>query len=116
MTSRSPGRRRGRSAPFVLAGLLYCGHCGQRMMGVTRHQTWHRKDGERRRGEYRYYQCQSRINRSQCDYRTVRAAEVDDRVLAQIRSAGADGARQVEDETEPGTVARSAADNGRSAW
>ena len=86
MTSRSPGRRHGRSDPFVLGGLLYCGHCSQRMMGVTRHQTWYRKDGERRRAEYRYYQCQSRINRSQCDYRTVRASEVEERVLAQLRA------------------------------
>ncbi len=100
MTSRSPARRHGRSDPFILGGLLYCGHCGQRMMGVTRHQTWYRKDGARRRAEYRYYQCQSRINRSQCDYRTARASEVEDRVLSQLRAPAVDGEpRDVDDGT-----------------
>lgn len=86
MTSRSPGRRYPRGEPFLLAGLLYCAYCGERMMGVTRHQTWRRKDGERRDAEYRYYQCQSRINRSQCDYRTVKADDIDLQVLAQLRA------------------------------
>ena len=37
------------------------------------------------RGEYRYYQCQSRINRSQCQYHTRRAAELEDQVLELVR-------------------------------
>ncbi len=85
MRSRTPGRRHPKADPFLLSGILYCGHCGQRMMGVTRHQTWHRKNGERVRGEYRYYQCQSRINRSQCQYHTRRAAELEAQVLELVR-------------------------------
>ncbi|MEX2431254.1 MAG: recombinase family protein, partial [Dehalococcoidia bacterium] len=86
MQGRSPVRRHPRGEPFLLSGILYCGHCGQRMMGVTRRQTWRRKDGERARGEYRYYQCQSRINRSQCQYHTTRAAELEEAVLEKVKA------------------------------
>ena len=72
--------------PFLLTGMIYCGHCGERMMGVTRRQTWQRKEGERVSGEYRYYQCQSRINRNQCAYRTVRAPEIEDEALSAVRA------------------------------
>ncbi len=89
MSSRRPVRKHPRSQPFLLAGLLYCGHCGRRMMGVTRRQTWSRKDGERRRAEYRYYQCQSRINNDACAYRTVRAERVEAEVVSQLRAGPA---------------------------
>ena len=72
--------------PFLLTGMIYCGHCGERMMGVTRRQTWRRKEGERVHGEYRYYQCQSRINRNQCAYRTVRAPEIEDEAVSAVRA------------------------------
>ena len=85
MSSRRPVRKHPRAQPFLLAGLLYCGHCGRRMMGVTRRQSWSRKDGERRRAEYRYYQCQSRINDDACAYRTVRAERVEEEVVALLR-------------------------------
>lgn len=91
MQSRSPAKRRPRSDPFLLSGILYCGHCGQRMMGVTRRQTWKRKDGDRMRGEYRYYQCQSRTNRSQCEYRTQRAAPLEEQVLRQVGGQPVEG-------------------------
>jgi site-specific DNA recombinase len=85
MQSRSPTRRNPRAEPFLLSGIIYCGHCGQRMMGVTRRQSWRRKDGQRARAEYRYYQCQSRINRNQCEYRTVNAPELDELVLDKVK-------------------------------
>ena len=91
MQSRSPAKRRPRSEPFLLSGILYCGHCGQRMMGVTRRQTWKRKDGDRMRGEYRYYQCQSRTNRSQCEYRTQRATPLEEQVLRQVGGQSVEG-------------------------
>ena len=53
-------------------------------MGVSRNQTWHRKDGVRMRGAYRYYQCQSRINRNQCEYRTQRAPELEAHVVKAV--------------------------------
>jgi site-specific DNA recombinase len=98
MQSRNHGRRHPTGEPFLLSGLLYCGHCGQRMMGVTRRQVWRRKDGERVRGQYRYYQCQSRINRSQCEYRTTKAAELEDVVLEQVKELHADGSPIASDE------------------
>lgn len=85
MQARSPARHGRKSLPFLLSGIVYCGHCGQRMMGVTRHQTWRRKDGERAQAEYRYYQCQSRINRNQCDYRTIRADDVEEEAISLTR-------------------------------
>ena len=91
MQSRSPAIRRPRSEPFLLSGILYCGHCGQRMMGVTRRQTWKRKDGDRMRGEYRYYQCQSRTNRSQCEYRTQRATPLEEQVVRQVGGQPVEG-------------------------
>ena len=91
MHRRSPARRGPRSAPFLLSGVIFCGYCGQRMMGVRRRQTWRRKSGERAQAEYRYYQCQSRINRNQCDYRTVRADDIEERALRAAREKLASG-------------------------
>ena len=85
MSSRSPGRARPRRASFLLTGLLFCGHCGGAMMGVTRRRTWTRKNGRLSRAEYRYYQCQSRINRSRCDYHTVHAGDLEERVVDAAR-------------------------------
>jgi DNA invertase Pin-like site-specific DNA recombinase len=90
MQSRSPVRRNPKGAPFLLSGIIYCGHCGQRMMGVRRRQMWRRKDGERARAEYSYYQCQSRINRNQCEYRTVNGPELEEAVMHQLKQLLAD--------------------------
>ena len=62
MRGRSSVRRNVPAEPFPLAGVLYCGHCGQRMIGVVRHRSWSRKGGGRGQRAYRYYQCQTRIN------------------------------------------------------
>ncbi|MGH2544662.1 MAG: zinc ribbon domain-containing protein, partial [Ardenticatenaceae bacterium] len=58
-----------------------------KMMGVTRRQTWRRKDGRRSRGVYRYYQCQARNNQSVCEYHTWRAVVLEGIVLSQLRLA-----------------------------
>ncbi len=94
MQGRSPVRRNPKGEPFLLSGIIYCGHCGQRMMGVTRRQSWRRKDGQRARAEYRYYQCQSRVNRNQCEYRTVNAPELEASVLDQVKRGLADTPEQ----------------------
>ena len=84
MQSRSPRRHGGEVQPFLLSGLAYCAQCGNRMSGVTRRQTWRRKDGQRMRGVYRYYQCQSRTNQSMCRYHTWRAADLEETVADQL--------------------------------
>ena len=94
MHSLSPRLRHPKAAPFLLTSILYCGMCGQRMMGVSRHRTWRRKSGDRVRGDYRYYQCQSRVNRNQCQYHTRSAPELEDRVLEMVRWHSAGDAHQ----------------------
>ena len=76
-----------RAEPYLLSGIAFCDYCGNKMMGVTRRQQWRKKDGERVRNTYRYYQCQSRNNQSVCGYHTWRESELEETVVAQIRSA-----------------------------
>jgi site-specific DNA recombinase len=73
------------ASPFLLSGLAYCGYCGNKMIGVSRHQSWKRqKDGTTAEASYRYYQCQSRTNQSVCDYHTRRAEDLEDEVRANL--------------------------------
>jgi DNA invertase Pin-like site-specific DNA recombinase len=68
-------------SPFLLSSLVYCGYCGNKMIGVSRKQKWQRRsDGTTRVAHYRYYQCESRTNRSLCDYHTHRAEELEEQV------------------------------------
>jgi hypothetical protein len=77
-----------RGEPFLLSGLLACGACGQRMIGVTRQQSWRRKDGTRMLRRYRYYQCGSRTNRGLCTYHTRPAETLEKEVLARLEGPG----------------------------
>ena len=47
--SRRPVGRISSAEPFLLSGLAQCGYCGNKMMGVTRRQSWRNKDGKRQR-------------------------------------------------------------------
>jgi len=71
-------------SPFLLAGLVRCGHCGNRMIGVSRKQSWQRRSGSKGEASYRYYQCESRTNQSMCDYHTQRAEELEEQVRSQL--------------------------------
>lgn len=62
---------------FLLSGIAYCGTCGNKLIGVSRKQTWVRKNGERANNAYRYYQCESRTNQSVCTYHTRRADDLE---------------------------------------
>ena len=85
--SRRPRGRVSRAEPYLLSGIAFCDYCGNKMMGVTRHQRWTNKNGDRNRKTYRYYQCQSRNNQSVCGYHTWREADLEGAVLAQIPMA-----------------------------
>ena len=76
-------------SPFLLAGLVRCGHCGNKMIGVSRKQSWRRRSGSEGQASYRYYQCESRTNQSMCDYHTQRAEELEEQVRTEL--AGLDG-------------------------
>ncbi|MEE9285026.1 MAG: recombinase family protein [Dehalococcoidia bacterium] len=87
LDERKPKRRNGQAEPFLLSGLIYCGYCGNRMVGVTRKQSWtRRKDGSRAEKQYRYYQCQSRTNQSVCQYHTRRAQEFENDVFGYVKA------------------------------
>ena len=85
--SRRPFGRVATYEPFLLSGMAFCGYCDNKMTGVTRRQSWRRKDGRRSRGVYRYYQCQSRNNQSRCAYHTWRAPLLENSVISQLRQA-----------------------------
>ncbi|MHB8376001.1 MAG: recombinase family protein [Dehalococcoidia bacterium] len=76
---------------FLLSALAECGYCGNRLIGVSRRQSWKRRDGKVMSNAYRYYQCESRTNQSVCGYHTRRAADLEQQVrgaLAEAMRAG----------------------------
>ena len=86
LKSRKPTGRIIRPEPFLLSGFVYCGYCGNKMMGVTRRQSWRRKTDNRRvTGVYRYYQCQSKNNQSTCDYHTWKEDRLEREALTQVK-------------------------------
>ncbi len=87
LDARRPAAQNRRFSPFLLSGIAYCGYCGNKMIGVTRRQKWQRRaDGSIHLAEYRYYQCESRTNRSLCDYHTRRAEELEEEVRKMLLS------------------------------
>jgi DNA invertase Pin-like site-specific DNA recombinase len=80
LDDRKPSGTARQISPFLLSGFTYCGYCGNKMIGVTRKQRWKRGDGTERTAQYRYYQCESRTNRSLCDYHTKRAEDLEQQV------------------------------------
>jgi DNA invertase Pin-like site-specific DNA recombinase len=75
------------ASPFLLSGLVFCSYCGNKMIGVSRRQSWKRqKDGTTAQASYRYYQCQSRTNQSVCDYHTRRADDFENEVRQNLSS------------------------------
>jgi len=79
--------------PFLLSGLVFCGRCGNKLIGVSRRQHWSTKGGEARSGSYRYYQCESRTNQSSCGYNTQRAAELEERVREGLKEGDLSASR-----------------------
>ncbi len=88
LDSRRPEMAKRQASLFLLSGLAYCGYCGNKMIGVSRRQHWRRRDGSEKAGEYRYYQCESRTNRSLCDYHTRRAPQLEEEVRQAILGRG----------------------------
>ncbi len=110
MSSRKPLRRTGESEPFLLSGMVYCASCGNRMIGVTRRQAWRTKDGQRKQGSYRYYQCQTRANQGQCRYQTKRAGELEASVKQYLTDAKGESLEQ----PDPGATGEGMRENGVS--
>src|SRR4030042_2777654 len=81
LTARRSSYSPRQASPFLLSGLVYCSYCGNKMIGVSRRQTWKRqKDGTQAEASYRYYQCESRTNQGLCDYHTRRAEALEKEV------------------------------------
>jgi site-specific DNA recombinase len=93
---------------FLLSGLVACEACGNRMIGVSRRQTWKRRDNSQQAASYRYYQCESRTNQGICTYNTQRADDLEAAVReqlglldpAQLATAGDDQAVLAQWQTE----------------
>lgn len=86
LSSRSKPGSYAATTPFLLSGLVHCGYCGNRLIGVNRRQSWtRRRDGEQTQSQYRYYQCQSRTNQSICGYHTRRAEELEAAIFARLQ-------------------------------
>ena len=70
---------------FLLSGLLRCGRCGNRMIGVSRKQAWLRqRDGSEQVASYRYYQCESRTNQGICSYNTQVADDIEEKLREKL--------------------------------
>jgi DNA invertase Pin-like site-specific DNA recombinase len=80
------------TSQFLLSGIAHCGYCDNKLIGVSRKQSWKRKSGERVENQYRYYQCESRTNQSVCGYHTRHADELEAAVRDAIEAAFRDGA------------------------
>ncbi len=80
------------ASQFLLSGMAHCGHCGNKLIGVSRKQSWKRQSGEKVSNSYRYYQCESRTNQSVCNYHTRRADDLETQVRDALGAAFADGA------------------------
>lgn len=78
----SPSRQQ--RHPYLLSGLVTCGYCGNRLIGVRRPRRTEAGDGP---DEYVYYQCQSRTNQGRCGYHTRRADELERAVGEAVASA-----------------------------
>jgi site-specific DNA recombinase len=87
LDQRRPSSARRTVSPFLLSGITFCGYCGNKMIGVTRKQKWKRGDGTEKTAQYRYYQCESRTNRSLCDYHTRRAEKLEAEVAEALHHA-----------------------------
>jgi hypothetical protein len=74
------------TSQFLLSGMAVCGYCGNKLIGVSRKQSWKRKSGERVENSYRYYQCESRTNQSVCSYHTRRAEALEHEVRESLRT------------------------------
>ncbi|HZP57524.1 MAG TPA: recombinase family protein, partial [Dehalococcoidia bacterium] len=83
------------ASQFLLSGLAHCGYCGNKLIGVSRKQSWKRRDGKTMSNSYRYYQCESRTNQSLCGYHTRRADDLEREVHERL-------AALLEAETAPG--------------
>ncbi len=85
LTARASHRGHIVKTPFLLAGMVYCGRCNNKMTGMNRSQSWtSKKSGIKHSGEYRYYQCQSRTNQSFCQYNTRKVDELEAAVKADL--------------------------------
>jgi len=87
LDQRRPSSAQRQVSPFLLSAITFCGYCGNKMIGVTRKQKWRRADGTEKTAQYRYYQCESRTNRSLCDYHTRRAEALEEEVSEALRAA-----------------------------
>ena len=72
------------ASQFLLSGIAQCSYCNNKLIGVSRKQSWKRQSGETVSNSYRYYQCESRTNQSLCGYHTRRADALETNVRDEL--------------------------------
>ena len=76
-TGQTPQRRRRDTGVYILTGKLFCGHCGEPMVG---------KSGHSRTGDtHYYYSCRGRLNNTGCKKSNVRKDSIESEIARFLR-------------------------------
>lgn len=80
LISRKMGNRAPRTGGYILSGILFCGHCGRKMVGKSSHA---------RGRSYKYYTCSTGTSTGKCSFHSIRQECVEsfltDALLERIR-------------------------------
>lgn len=73
---KAPGEQKAKEL-YILAGKLFCGHCGSKMVGNSRVVR-----GER----YLYYDCNAKLRKKTCTKHAVKKKEIEQAVISKLNS------------------------------
>ena len=77
-TKKNPRGRRRKAEDYMLTGKLFCGHCGEAMVGICGTS----KTGER----HYYYLCQGKHNKSGCSKKNERKEKIEQAVINAVKA------------------------------
>lgn len=101
LENRKKKNRRPRNSPFVLSGIVLCGHCGGPMYG------WELKQSDAQGKRYRYYRCRGK--RNTCRNYVIRADALENYIAAVLTTI----ARQLVDRGLAEAIAEEAKRSGQ---
>jgi len=80
LDARSFKQDRSRNTPYILAGILYCGHCGCRLKGTS-----NKKQHSTGKKKYRYYKCAGKLENGICRAYMVSADAIEGELSRIVR-------------------------------